>query len=315
MFRVFALDPETVARSWESFRNTAGRFGVDRGRLIADFPPQQGGQRWEQVVHRQARANGLGEVEQKRITAKLIQLRRSTIPVINRFNRQRSWLENVAESHVRNAWQAVLTDNADLALDVVLRPEEIDEAEGLFCVPHDEIIARTGDAICGILKPLLHGSRRVELVDPYFLNGGPGRWIEIVSEIIATARQGPTPLSVALLHTRVARGDDGAVRHETRAFEQLVARAFETRLPQNAVLEVLRWDDLDHADPMHPRYVLTDLGGVGIDWGLDTRQGGRTDLSRLTEASWKLRLASFDRRGGDYQLYDSVTVRGRSRYG
>jgi hypothetical protein len=214
--------------------------------------------------------------------------------VTHRYARGRSWLENVVTAHGRAAWHAVLTDDVACTLPVTLRPDDAEDREGLFSVPHDAIVPREAAAIVDTLAPLLHASRRLLLIDPHFMDQGIARWTPIPSALIEEARKGPAPLAETIVHTAVGRDRDGDVRHDRREWRQRLHQELAPRLPRNVRVRVVRWDQAGKADPMHGRYVLTDLGGVQIDWGIDERIGGRTDVHRLTSAGWTERMNDFD---------------------
>ena len=46
MFHEFAIDPATLS-TWQSYRYTIEKFGVEHGRLIARFP-----RFWQQLVYK-----------------------------------------------------------------------------------------------------------------------------------------------------------------------------------------------------------------------------------------------------------------------
>lgn len=307
MFRVFAVDPSTVARDWGTFRATAGRFDMGLGRMIADFPDRQGGTDWAREVLDRARKTFASDNDLKRLEIELRRLKSAITPVPQRYNRGRTWLANAVEAHARSAWQAVLSDDPGCTLDVVVRPDEISDTEGLFCIPHDGEVEREAAAIAALLAPLLHTSNRLVLVDPHFMDKGPLRWSPITAALVREARRGAVNLTETIIHAGVSRDGEGDVRYDNDRWRAHLQAQLAPRLPRGTSATVLRWD---RPEEFHARYVLTNKGGVAIDWGLDERPGGRTDIHRLTYATWQSRLDRFEPAKTTDRPFDRVDLSG-----
>ncbi len=59
------------------------------------------------------------------------------------------------------------------------------------------------------------------------------------------------------------------------------------------------------------RYVLTDIGGVRIEKGLDLgRPGETTDVSLLDDELWRCRWTELQAGAGTFQELDHVTITG-----
>jgi hypothetical protein len=61
-------------------------------------------------------------------------------------------------------------------------------------------------------------------------------------------------------------------------------------LSRNVIIKFIRWLEADSGDSLHPRYILTDRGGIRIEHGLDEEPGGpTTDVSLLDTNLFKAR--------------------------
>ena len=86
----------------------------------------------------------------------------------------------------------------------------------------------------------------------------------------------------------------------------------ELRLLVGVKLSIHRWERLPQGEGLHPRYILTERGGIRLDWGLDTgRQGETTDVSLLDATLWQKRWESFQLTSTVFCLKDCVTIAGR----
>ena len=80
-------------------------------------------------------------------------------------------------------------------------------------------------------------------------------------------------------------------------------------LPAGVSICFVRWRQLDGGDNMHPRYILTDLGGIRFDYGLDeAAQGQTTDVALLDDAVYQKRWAQFQLGSTDFNFADAWIV-------
>ena len=64
--------------------------------------------------------------------------------------------------------------------------------------------------------------------------------------------------------------------------------------PLDFTLTVRRWKNKKViGEELHNRYILTDIGGVEIPNGLDERDRGTIDISRLSFETWQHRLEDY----------------------
>ena len=75
---------------------------------------------------------------------------------------------------------------------------------------------------------------------------------------------------------------------------------------------IFRWQRNDDGDKPHPRYVLTERGGIRFEYGLDEwdGEGQTTDVSLLSHSLYKQRWKDYQKETAAYHLYDNCTVTG-----
>ena len=104
----------------------------------------------------------------------------------------------------------------------------------------------------------------------------------------------------------------------TQEYQQLCDRWLKPQLQPNTSVRLYRWTSWhSSSDFFHARYILTERGGVRIDWGLDSGKAGqKTDVTLLDDDMWNQtwNMFQFDDSGkqktSDFQWIDMVSVSG-----
>ena len=110
---------------------------------------------------------------------------------------------------------------------------------------------------------LLLTCNELSIIDPFFsptINGFDETLLEML-DIVKTRIQ---PACLITIHVRQP---DVFIEHVQKAnYEFQLA----PHLPSTCTLRVAFWTDVPGG--MHPRYLLTELGGIKYDWGFDERR-------------------------------------------
>ena len=81
-----------------------------------------------------------------------------------------------------------------------------------------------------------------------------------------------------------------ADRRHTSEFKEDCEESLAPALPGAIELDVFRWESLPRGERAHARYILTERGGIAIDYGLSEDKGSTTDIRILEERIWSRRL-------------------------
>jgi hypothetical protein len=97
--------------------------------------------------------------------------------------------------------------------------------------------------------------------------------------------------------------------------------------PRDIIVTFIRWQQIGRGDHLHARYILTDMGGVHFDSGLDEGDPGETtDVRLLSERVYLQRWNDYQRSAATtkglsasekslfrptFQLVDRIQVKGR----
>ena len=73
----------------------------------------------------------------------------------------------------------------------------------------------------------------------------------------------------------------------------------------------IRWEQIEGGETLHARYILTDIGGIRVERGLDEgEEGETTDISSLEGPLYAQRWRDFQRNTSAYGFLDEVKILG-----
>lgn len=299
MIHEFALEP-SLLNNWQNFRYLTEKFSVPQGRLISRYPT-----RWARLVY-----DGLHDcppMEKKRIE---VRLSRIGLRMIDRpdaqWDRMRDWLSNAELEDGRKPFHAILAEENPRSNAKVLLGREVDETNPLWNSNRSINVPRQAQAMAAAVAPLLRIASQVVFVDPYF-EPGRAKWRNSFQELLR-----------AVFSQRQCSPPGRLELHTNDRWEQTQYHANCQRLagliPNGVNVTIIRWHQRDGGEAFHNRYILTDLGGVSFQVGLDEGDPGETeDITLLDEDVHRLRLSQFDAAHPAFDFIDKVVVAGTRR--
>lgn len=293
MIYEFAVDPHILTR-WETYDRIVNDCGVEKGRLISDFP-----NRWKAMVKDEVLTNPeTSPLDLQRILFHL-QHRVATklIPTDRTYDLgDPDWLGQAVREHDRGQpFRAIIAGSNSTDHPKVIVADTLDrEADPRWNVPKSDLIPRTPYDLAALARPLFKISREVRFVDPHFKPDEP-RYQDSLAAFLLTLRSANARVSCVEFHLSVAW--DRVTRSE-RPFADFLGTC-ETHLPQiiPAGFEVrfFRWRQRPRGEALHPRLILTDRGCIRVDHGLDAgRDGESTPVSLVDESERTKHWADFD---------------------
>ncbi len=295
----YAVEP-ILLNNWKDFRYFTEKFGVPNGRLISRFP-----KKWKRLVY-EALAE-CGEIERKRIEEGLRQLDARMLKRQHDWDSQFDWLTNAETEHLKRLFHAILAKTNRNQRAFVLEGDRLDETEPLWNTRRSRIIPRKAREMAACVAPLLRWSRRLMFIDPYFGPENPRH------------RRPFEAFMVAMLEGRLQNPPTVVEVHITdRAdfdfFKSEVNQRLSGLIPVGVKVRFVRWRQRDGGEKLHNRYILTDIGGVSFEVGLDDGAEGETDEIKLLEKEiYELRLEQYGSSTPAFDLVDDVTVNGVRR--
>lgn len=309
MLYEYAVEP-TCLSNWKDFRYLIENFGVSHGRLISQFPKD-----WPRKVFDACTAFSFRQRQQLEI--ELDRVKKHALIRSNRsFDGTLPWDENAISQHQNvKPFHAIIVKEAAGKPDYVLGVDDLSRNSTLWKTRREDKIARTPADLGNAVRHLLCMSDRIVFVDKLYHPAEP-RWQETLIHFINLASNGRTPPSFEY-HCEIdhyALGRAAAQRKQD--YQETSDRLLKPLLPTGTSIRLHRWTKwTDNDDIFHARYILTEKGGVRIDWGLDKgKPKQKTDVTLLDDDMWAQTwdLFQFDDTGNqksnEFQWIDAVDV-------
>lgn len=305
MFEEFAIDPALITE-WEYFKELRGKFGVFQGRFIADFPHKGWKKAAGEMLEQRAR-----EANPVRNHTTIIEWLKSPgggrdLRFARRsrpYQEQRSWLEN-AETQ-RNTFHGIVSAQESEAGNAIRMQETTElENEPLFRIDTQPRVPRTDTDLVEIAKPLLRHARHVKWVDRFLVTrnerGELAFKTQAVVECLAWMRKEERAPELLELHLEWIADE----------FMESIVDGLRWKLaasiPAKMELKV-HWWSASQQENNHPRFLLTDVGGLQYDHGTDPGRG-TTIVHLLQEQRWKDEWARYTPEGSDLVHQKTISL-------
>jgi len=288
MHKEYAVDPDALS-SWMNLLVLSNGIGFDLGRLIVGCP---GHREWCTQVLKTIQSIE-GEKQQEAVELlKLLMFEKKAVVKKrpNEWSPRTTWLQNVLaeeEAPAGLVFDGIVTRKGDE--DSHRKCVSIDcltEQHPIWKCDRDVKRERTSDAFVGVSRRLLQYSSHIVFVDPYFSpmkESFATPFKDLLKAIFAGLSPDYPVKRVECHFSAEARQkrdrapvDPPTAQEVQNDFEQQFAHL----IPEDQQLVVRRWKDA--TDKMHARYILTDLGGIRFDHGLDKGKG-TSDITRIDE--------------------------------
>ena len=266
----YALEPDMVS-TWGSLYNSRfflREFGLSQGRLVSQYPKKWAKKVWESFKE-------VDHNDKRRLVELLVQIKKTMIKRKDYIwdDTQKSWLENALIEHDRHPFHVVIAKN-----NPENRPEILSEDAlgNLPCAgwdnPHGITVNRTAQDMANSGGVLLSHCRWVKFIDPYFSHCKRGHKLSMLVFLSILAKERPVgPPEKIEIHTS---GDGATLDHLKNFYEKII--------PTGMTVTLHLWQQRIGGQRLHNRYILTDLGGISFQHGLDSGEDGETDdINRL----------------------------------
>jgi hypothetical protein len=227
------------------------------------------------------------------------------------YDTSRTWLENAEEENKRHGFQTILSMENPRGHDQVLSStalENLPDNHPLWHVKSQDSCDRQAQKMAELLSPLLSNCSEVHFIDPHFRHNDIRHRKPLAEFLgkVASLRHRRAPLKEIVMHTA-----DEHNKSSGALFKQECEQKLPDFIPDGLQLEIKRWKKREGGEKLHNRYILTDIGGVKVDPGLDEGEAGESFEVILLERSsyekqWNdyVRCPAFDLAG------ETVTVKG-----
>jgi hypothetical protein len=296
MIHEFSLDPG-VAQDWQSLRYVLDQSGFPHGRLISEYPKE-----WRRMAY-EAAAKISTPVNAKRVEVLLQAAKSKLLPGARHYDPNRDWLPNAVEQHRTRPFRAIISNENPMGHDAVLIPEALTETTPLWHTQRETKVPRTAAALSNAVSVLLKQSREVLLVDQHF-DPDEKRFQRTLQSFIGAALSA-VPKKRIEYHLKIQR------KLSTERFRTGCESQLPQLIPVGVVIRFIRWQARKEGEDFHPRYVLTERGGIRIDAGLDEgKKGETTDISLLPNELYQKRWQEYQRETAAFEHVDDLLIQG-----
>ena len=288
MFFEYALDPSAI-ENWPTLRYISENFGPSRGRLLSKFPSNWGQEAFAHIT--------ASPRDKLRVVEKLKDIERNLLRTKRIYSQDASWISNVLSAHSIDPFHAMIA-KIDCDHPCFLHIDELDQSNPLWKVDLDGSIKRIASEIARVSLPLLSISSEVVFVDQHY--SSTAKHGKPLSVLIAAARNGK---KLSRLEYHLNAHDNAA------AFQSGLEKQLKyIDLKNGEEITFIRWQCIDEVENLHPRYILTNRGGMRFDFGLDEGKG-TSDYGRLGEDLWRKRLEQFKPDSKAFNFVDAWRAR------
>lgn len=259
MIKEIAVDPDLMAE-WSWFLRIYRDTGLDQGRLISMFPGK-----WKQKVVKKAwELVSEGVNQDIKVQSLIARMQDPTfdarlLRTLRDFNVcEGNWLERALAQEP--AFDAILAKRSHPSMSYIRAEDEYFEDER-YKVDRDARVLRNAEALVGPCRRLIAGASAIKVIEPYFVPEDDRKTRPFVRLLVEVASCGCAVREVELHTVRSAGFNDRTKRNFTSILSE--------KLPRGLTLKVVFWSPKPKGENLHPRFVLTDQGGLKYDYGFD----------------------------------------------
>lgn len=291
----YAVEPQAIGSSWQTFLYLIEKFGFDRGRLISRLPGK-----WEKKVIQAAKEAGVPDIRMASIIERLRNAKLAMVDLGRPYDSEKAWIENALTEHQRSPFRAIIAQKKSGGNVHVLAVADVDEQQPLMAVAQDCAVSREAESIAGALSGFLRASTRILFVDPFF-DPYNARYKTTLRACLAVVKA-DNPSAACEIHYRYHNN-----KPTNTELEREAASLFNEVIPEGLAVSVYCWRERSGGADFHARYLLTDRGGVGIDAGFSAEGPHQTtDMHLMSVVLSQARLTAFARDATDFELVEPI---------
>ena len=180
-----------------------------------------------------------------------------------------SWLENAEKENTRHKFQAILAQDNPRRHNLVLKSEWLEE-NSLWEMDDQTYCRRVSNDMAQLLRPILTNCSEIHFVDPHFgpENARFRRPMEAFLRIINETGSYRPEIKSIVIHT--------ASQSDFKFFKQECEQQLCKKTPTGINITLFRWKQRENGEKLHSRLILTDIGGIKVDPGLDDGNPGES---------------------------------------
>ncbi len=302
----YAVEPAAL-NNWQDFRYVYDQIGVEHGRLISRFPSK-----WASMVMKSCEENQqLRDVDRLRIVEKLQNPEQNKMARLNRpyepvNDSQNAWMSNAAMQNRQRPFHAIIARSTALKIPNLINIENVDPSHVLWQVPKDKKVLRKAKELAHCSKLLLQMSKEILIIDPHF-DPVKDRFLNTFSYLVKFAFEEHKPKRIEL-HVEY---DERKESRRATDWKEDSLKNIAPLIPEGFLMMVFRWKSCVSGeavnDELHPRYVMTELGGIRYDYGIDEGKG-TIDVALISTSLFEQRWRDYQKKTSAFELFDDEPI-------
>ena len=313
-----AVDPDLIV-NLERLNRVLDAVGVGKGRLLCDYPKNK----WIHKAWQQLKENCSEEISLKRAEQRLRDSKDSKLfKTIGRtYTDGKQWIDNAFEVNDQNPFEVLVSEGSPSQAPNLLQYEDLEDEHPLWKANTDKPIARdNSEELAFAASRFLKISREIVFVDPFFSTRKSSR--KTAPYFIKEALNGKKVSRLEFhLSAKTDKPEDIASQIFYEHIEFLKKDIFgffrsndELDKIKTLPIDIIRWDKIENGEAMHPRYILTEQGGMRYDYGIARGNHGETcDVSIFDKNSgdtYETRWSQYCASSTDYKFMQGYRLKG-----
>ena len=325
MIYEYAVDPELV-KNWILNREVglAGYFGIDQRRIVSDVDGNWEAEIYNLVFRHFGEDYGSPEFNDAlQFMQGLTQYMKQGVH--RGMKRSDPWIDQILQINKSEPFHAILVNKKIPGCNFVITPEVTrDLTDTRWYLPSINVTKKTPESIAEQLATLLRLSNTVVLVDYYF-DPNKDEYCEVLAALLkkavttrAPGRAWPQVLVVSSVDYRNKNSESKVFTPESqhlRAAENRCKSAIKklgSYVPVGMTINFKCVGVFADGDEVHNRYLLTDLGGAIIPYGLDPKgENVSDDIAPLYKLQYAKRWRQYYKSEGLNVIGMPVEIKGQ----
>lgn len=333
MIYEYALDPMLVV-NWAigCQGRFVGQFGMDQRRLVSDYPKDWVGEVYGAFYEHFGYDDSSLEFQnaQPELQSYVQWLSEFTVQRDVKRTPECTWLQGAVAEHGRRPFHAIMTTTGDgVECYEVITPEVWDNLRDVrWYLPTIMATKKSAEDLAAAIEPMLRGAQYIVLVDPYF-DAANARYQASFAALVRAAcgaRGHGSSLPELIVMTGIEqkhKPHEGEFTREAmiRVADDLRVKALREipkLLPAGMSVSFYCLKHPDAGEPLHNRYVLTDIGGVVVPYGLAEYKPGeahdaKDDLIPMPKGMYSERNQQYFKKAGIDIVLGEIRIEGNAK--
>lgn len=302
-----AVDPEAMAH-WECFMFFYQNCGFDKGMLLSNFPRSSWQKQVMQAANELARKGINGEIQTASIRERLRKMRSdhklfSSGRAAGDFS---SWVDAAAAQETP-PFHAVVTTDPKIKKSNFVSLEDVNATLQLQLAENSLLQVELtgdcprigGDLINNVAGPMLRVANQIKVVDKYW-DPTRSHKLKVIECLIDFLHRHDCRANKVEIYTELNPSHELPLRVQPQDYLEKI----NSILPSGYEVEVFFIKQMEDGLRNHPRFLLTDIGGLSYDHGFEEGSRNEADKTMIGILGGDYRSRLWNRYKADSDVFE-----------